>query len=85
VWLLQQNFWLQQQKIFVVPNFVVVTIPFFPVIFQTNAVLVVFDCKMNEVTLHTLPHLKCIRLVSARSVLGCINTGVRIELTKNKS
>jgi len=32
VWLLQQHFWLQQQKkIFVVPNFVAVTKPFFPV------------------------------------------------------
>jgi len=31
-WLLQQNFWLQQQKkIFVVPNFVAVTKPFFSV------------------------------------------------------
>jgi len=28
-------------------------------------------------------HLKCIRLVSVRSSLPCINTGVRIELTLN--
>jgi len=38
---------------------------------------------MFEVTIHTLPHLKCIRLVSVRSTLPCINTGVRIELTFN--
>ena len=35
----------------------------------------------NEVTIHPLPHLKCIRLVSVRSSLPCINAGVRIEVT----
>ena len=33
-----------------------------------------------QLTLHTLPHLKCIGLVSVRSCLRCINIGVRIEL-----
>ena len=42
--------------------------------------------KINEVTIRTLLHLKCIRLVSVRSSLVnrrlyCMN-GVRIELTK---
>jgi len=33
-------------------------------------------------TMHTLLHLKCIRLVSVFSIiLPCINMGVRIELT----
>ena len=34
-----------------------------------------------KVTIHTLPHLKCIRLLSVRSSRPCINIGVRIELT----
>ena len=34
-----------------------------------------------EVSIYTLPHLECIRLVSVRSSLPCINIGVRIELT----
>jgi len=34
------------------------------------------------VTIYTLPHLKCISLVSVRSSLPCINIAVRIELTK---
>ena len=34
-----------------------------------------------EVTVHTLSHLKCLRLVSVCSSLPCINIGVRIELT----
>jgi len=38
----------------------------------------------NEVTIHTLPHLKLIRLVPVRSSLPCINMGVRIELTYMK-
>jgi len=33
-----------------------------------------------QVTFHTLLHLKCIRLVSVRSSLSCINIGVQIEL-----
>jgi len=36
--------------------------------------------KLNEVTIHTLPLFKCIRLVSVRSSLPFINIGVRIEL-----
>jgi len=32
------------------------------------------------VTIHTLPRLKSIRLVSVRSNIACINIGVRIEL-----
>jgi len=39
----------------------------------------------NEVTSVTLPHLKCIRLVSVCSSLPCIYIGVRIELTKRKT
>jgi len=35
----------------------------------------------NEMTNHTLPHLKCIRFVSVRSILPSINIGVRKELT----
>jgi len=35
---------------------------------------------INEVTIRTLPHVKCIKLVSVRSILPCINIGVRIEL-----
>jgi len=53
-----------------------------------------------EVTIHTLPHLECIRLVSfrwshlrlkciclfsVRSSLPCINAGVRIKLVFSKS
>jgi len=34
-----------------------------------------------EMTFHTLPHLKCIRLVSVRSSLPGTDTGVRIEQT----
>ena len=34
-----------------------------------------------EVAFYTLPHLKCVRLVSVRLSLPCINKGVRIELT----
>jgi len=41
----------------------------------------VFDYT-NEMTIHTLPHLKCIRLVSVRLSLPFINTGGRIQLTK---
>jgi len=33
-----------------------------------------------EVTIHTLTHLKCIRLVSVCSGLPCFNIGVQIEL-----
>jgi len=36
-----------------------------------------------EVTIHTLPFFKCIRSVSVRSSLPCINIGVLIELTFN--
>jgi len=36
----------------------------------------------NELTFHTLPHLKCIRLVSVRLSLPCIYIGVQIELKK---
>ena len=36
----------------------------------------------KEVTIFTLPHLKCIRLVS---VHPCINKGMQIELTKKNS
>jgi len=32
-------------------------------------------------TIHTLLHLKCIRLVFVSSSFPCINAGVRIELT----
>jgi len=53
--------------------------------------------KLNEVTNHTLPHLKRMRLVSVRSrhlpikmrlvsvrsSLPCIDIGVRIELTED--
>jgi len=39
------------------------------------------DAKnLLEVTIHTLPHLKCIRLVFVRLSLPSINIGVRIEL-----
>jgi len=38
---------------------------------------------MNEVTIHTLPTLKCTRLISVPSSLPCTNIGVRIELTLN--
>jgi len=41
--------------------------------------------KNYEVTIHTLPHLRCIRLVSVRpnlrQDLRCNGIGVRIELT----
>jgi len=39
-----------------------------------------------EVTIHTLPHLRCSKLVSVRSSLFYIYVGVRIqvELTKKK-
>jgi len=40
--------------------------------------------QKNEVTIHTLPHLKCIRLVSVRSSLPCIHIGVRIDLIFKK-
>jgi len=43
---------------------------------------IVINEKSNEVTIHTLPHLKCIRLVSVRSSLPCINIDDRLELTK---
>jgi len=33
-----------------------------------------------EVTIYSLPDPKCVRLVSVRSSLPCINIGVRIEL-----
>jgi len=36
-----------------------------------------FPKKKYEVTIYTLPHLKCIRLVSAGSISPC----VRIKLT----
>jgi len=36
------------------------------------------DNSKYEVSIHTQPHLKCIRLVSVRSSLPCINVGVRI-------
>jgi len=35
----------------------------------------------DDVTIHTLPHSKCIRFVSVRSSLLCINLGMRTELT----
>jgi len=40
---------------------------------------------VHKVTIHTLtlPHLKCITLVSLLSSLPCISIGVRIELTIN--
>jgi len=40
--------------------------------------------KLNsyQVTIHTLPHLECIRFFSVRSSLPYIQIGVRIELTK---
>jgi len=38
--------------------------------------------KVYEVTIHTLRHLKCIKMVSKRLSLPSINAGVRIELTK---
>ena len=41
----------------------------------------IFSLKPYEVTIHTLPHLKCIRLVSVRSSLHSTHIGVRIELT----
>jgi len=41
--------------------------------------------KKNEVCIYTLPHLKCIRLVSVRLSLPCINIDERIELKKNVS
>jgi len=34
----------------------------------------------HEVTIHTLPHLKCISLFSLRSSVSSISMGVRIEL-----
>jgi len=40
--------------------------------------------EKKEVTIHTLPRLKCIRLVYERSSLPCINISVQIELTKKK-
>jgi len=58
----------------------------FSAVSKVNAFLCFFllEIKMNkEVTIHTLPHLKCIRLASVRSSLPCINIGVRIELTNN--
>jgi len=39
----------------------------------------------SEVTIHTLPDLKCMWLFSMRSSLPFINIGVRIELTFIKS
>ena len=36
---------------------------------------------LNEETIYTLRHLKCIKLVSVRSSLPCFTIGVRIELT----
>ena len=35
--------------------------------------------------IYTVPHLKCIRLVSVRLSLPCIGIGMRIELTFLKS
>ena len=35
-------------------------------------------------TIHTLPLLKCMRLVSVRPRRTCINIGVRIELSKKR-
>jgi len=51
--LLQQNFWLQQQKkIFVVPNFVAVTKPFFSVRDKNGTfaarISTKFNLKANE-------------------------------------
>jgi len=37
----------------------------------------------HEMPIDTLPHLKCIKSVSVRSSLPCINIDVRIESTKN--
>jgi len=41
--------------------------------------------ERNEKTIHTLPHLKCIRLVSLRSGLSFINIGVRTEVTPKEN
>jgi len=41
--------------------------------------------KKIGVSIYTLPHSKCIRLVSVRSILTCFNIGVRIELAKKAS
>jgi len=41
--------------------------------------------KINKMTIHALPYLKCISLVSVRSSLPWNNIGVRIELTKRKT
>ena len=39
----------------------------------------------RTMTIYTLPYLKCIRLISVRSSLPFINTGVRIEPTFKNS
>jgi len=53
--------------------------------FSTQICRLRIESKRNELTIHTLPHLKCISLVSVGSSLPCINMGVRIELTYKKS
>jgi len=41
------------------------------------------DIFFYEETMHTLPYLKCIRLVSVRPIVSCVSTNldVRVELT----
>jgi len=41
--------------------------------------------EKKGVTIYTLPHFKCIRLVSVRSSLPCINMCVRKKKTDQKS
>jgi len=40
--------------------------------------------KQNEMTIHTLPYLKCNILVSVRSNPPCYNVSVQIALTEIK-
>ena len=65
------------------------TIAFFPKAFLEVHIVISYSAHFLpenvafffEVTIHTLPHLKCIRSISVRSNLPCINIGVRIEMT----